>query len=62
MQAHVHGLSKRQRARLAEFEASLRKEEKVLAEGSVTPGESTLLEQSIPSVPTLEQLPYLNIE
>ena len=48
-------------ARLAEFEASLKKSEEVVPKKPLTPMASILME-SIPSVSTMDQLPYLNIE
>ncbi len=61
-QAHVHGLSAKQMTRLAEFEAAMKKEEQVVSERAPSPDSSSMLDHTIPSVPTLDQLPYLNIE
>lgn len=59
----MHGLSHKQAARLAAYEASLRKEEGPAVEGlPCSSGVTSPLERSIPSVPTMDQLPYLNIE
>lgn len=62
LQAHVHGLSSKQAARLAEFEASMWKRDDIASEKAPTSATSIFMEQSIPSVSTLDQLPYLNIE
>ena len=62
LQAHVHGLSSKQAARLAAYEASLWKEDRQDTERPSSSRVSTPMEHSIPSVPTLDQLPYLNIE
>ena len=49
-------------ARLAAYDASMKKEEKLSTERESSSRVSSVLEQSIPSVATMDQLPYLNIE
>ena len=58
LKAHVHGLSERQLQILVEFDPSARLTAAEVGEDYA----SSLLERSIPSVPTLEQLLYLTIQ
>ena len=63
-QAHVHALSEKQVRRLAEFDSQQRKlkAKQEEPEGGRPGSGSSFLERSIPSVPTMDQLPYLTIE
>ncbi len=65
-QAHVHGLSEKRSQKLAEFDSAMRRKQHAESQMEVgrrpSSGDSSLLEHSIPSVPTLEQLPYLSIQ
>ncbi len=58
------GLSKTRRARLQAYEEGLRKQEESRIKEDKVDTTSVLMDsiESIPSVPTLEQLPYLNFE
>ena len=60
LQARVHGLSERQMRRLAEFDLARRQRRWVVQmEGQQSRPDSAL--EGIPSVPTMEQLPYLSL-
>jgi len=60
----VHAISKARRARLQAHEASMRKQEEggLGEELKATAAVDMDIIESIPSVPTMEQLPYLDIE
>ena len=63
LQAHVHGLSEKCARRLAELDLKARQQEEGEKAGSGRGGGSdSPLEHSIPSVPTMDQLPYLTIQ
>ena len=62
-QAHVHGLSEKRAQRLAELDLRARQREEGEKVGSGRGhGSDSPLERSIPSVPTMDQLPYLTIQ
>lgn len=59
----MHGLSEKRARRLAELDLKARQQEEEEKAGSGRGGGSdSPLEHSIPSVPTMEQLPYLTIQ
>ena len=60
LQAHVHGLSKKRAQRLAKLRMQPEAGEEEGGEGKSK--SDSLLAHSIPSVPTMDQLPYLNIQ
>ena len=61
LQARVHGLSERQMRRLAEFDSARRQElVRDLGRKDYLDSVGSGLED-IPSVPTMEQLPYLSV-
>ncbi len=63
-QACVHGLSQKRARRLADYDSAMRRRAGGQPDMTQRPtgADSSLLELSIPSVPTLEQLPYLSIQ
>ena len=62
-QARVLGLSKARQARLEAYDASLRRQDEDGRREELVKTTTALMDiESIPSVPTLEQLPYMDIE